>query len=199
MSLKSLFPTQIWTTRLAPAKASKLNRQLSAEAYAFREMDSSGQKWSRRNYDAGYTSYGTITDLPYRSPSFAGLKKIIDLEVKKYLKALRIAPPSGRIEMSTCWVNIMGRHCHHSFHLHPLSVISGTYYVQVPKGAGTFKIEDPRLGLFMGRPCQDNPFWSFEPKPGALLLFESWLRHEVPANQSEKDRISVSFNYDWVR
>ena len=89
MSLKSLFPTQIWTGELPTSKSSKLNRQLALEAYAFREMDSSGQKWSRRNYDAGYTSYGTITDLPYRSPSFAGLKKIIDLEVKKYLdKAL---------------------------------------------------------------------------------------------------------------
>lgn len=199
MSLKSLFSTQIWTTELPAAKASKLNPQLSKEAYAFKELDRAGTQWSKNNYDSGYTSYGTITDLPYRSPSFAGLKKVIDGEVKKYLKALRIAPPSGRIEMSTCWVNIMGRHCHHSFHLHPLSLISGTYYVQVPKGAGNFKIEDPRLGLFMGRPCQDNPFWNFGPKPGALLLFESWLRHEVPANQSDQDRISVSFNYDWIR
>lgn len=199
MSLKSLFPTQIWTSKLPASRARTLNSQIIREAYAFRELDQTGQQWSKKNYDSGYTSYGSITDLPYRSPAFGSLKTFIDQEVRKYLKALKIKPPSGRIELSTCWVNIMGRHCHHSFHLHPLSVISGTYYVQVPRGAGSFKIEDPRLGLFMGRPGQENPFWNFNPRPGALLLFESWLRHEVPANQSKEDRISVSFNYDWVR
>jgi len=199
MSLKSLFPTQIWTSELPAARARTLNSQITREAYAFRELDRSGRQWSKKNYNAGYTSYGSITDLPYRSPAFGKLKTFIDGEVRKYLKALKIQAPSGRIKLSTCWVNIMGRHCHHSFHLHPLSVVSGTYYVQVPQGAGSFKIEDPRLGLFMGRPCQQNPFWNFDPRPGALLLFESWLRHEVPANQSDQDRISVSFNYDWVR
>jgi uncharacterized protein (TIGR02466 family) len=28
-------------------------------------------------------------------------------------------------------------------------------------------------------------------------MWESWLRHEVPLNQAEEDRISVSFNYAW--
>ena len=35
------------------------------------------------------------------------------------------------------------------------------------------------------------------PKVGDVLLWESWLRHEVPANMAEDDRISVSFNYGW--
>ena len=34
-------------------------------------------------------------------------------------------------------------------------------------------------------------------EPGDVLLWESWLRHEVPMNQAEDDRISVSFNYRW--
>jgi uncharacterized protein (TIGR02466 family) len=33
------------------------------------------------------------------------------------------------------------------------------------------------------------------PKEGTLLLWESWLRHEVPLNRAEGERISVSFNY----
>jgi uncharacterized protein (TIGR02466 family) len=33
------------------------------------------------------------------------------------------------------------------------------------------------------------------PKVGDVLLWESWLRHEVPMNMAEDDRISVSFNY----
>ena len=35
------------------------------------------------------------------------------------------------------------------------------------------------------------------PEAGEVLLWESWLRHEVPMNMADEDRISVSFNYGW--
>ena len=44
-------------------------------------------------------------------------------------------------------------------------------------------------------PRNQQPFVYIDPQPGAIILFESWLRHEVPANRSSEDRISVSFNY----
>ena len=34
-------------------------------------------------------------------------------------------------------------------------------------------------------------------RSGRLVLFESWLRHEVSANLTRAERISVSFNYNW--
>jgi uncharacterized protein (TIGR02466 family) len=36
-----------------------------------------------------------------------------------------------------------------------------------------------------------------KPEVGEVLLWESWLRHEVPMNMSDDERISVSFNYNW--
>ncbi len=44
---------------------------------------------------------------------------------------------------------------------------------------------------------ENRTFLSFEPKPGTLLLWESYLRHEVPVNRARGERISVSFNYRW--
>ena len=35
------------------------------------------------------------------------------------------------------------------------------------------------------------------PQVGEVLMWESWLRHEVPMTMAEADRISVSFNYAW--
>ena len=52
--------------------------------------------------------------------------------------------------MTDCWVNIMGQGAAHSLHLHPLSSISGTYYVAVPRGAPGLKFEDPRTGAVHG-------------------------------------------------
>ena len=42
-----------------------------------------------------------------------------------------------------------------------------------------------------------QPFIYVAPRPGEVLLWESWLRHEVPMNMAEDERISVSFNYRW--
>ena len=42
-----------------------------------------------------------------------------------------------------------------------------------------------------------RPFVYLRPEPGTVLMWESWLRHEVPAGQAKAERISVSFNYGW--
>ena len=106
--------------------------------------------------------------------------------------------------MTDCWVNIMPRHVAHGLHLHPLSTLSGTYYVQVPKGAPGLKFEDPRLDRFMAAPPrkpnarrQNQPWIVLPAQAGQVLLFESWLRHEVAPNPRNSERISISFNYHW--
>jgi len=108
------------------------------------------------------------------------------------------------LDMTDCWVNIMPRGTVHSLHLHPHSSLSGTYYVQVPKGSPGIKFEDPRLERFMAAPPrrltakrEARPWVTFPAAAGQLLLFESWLRHEVVPNAVHAERISVSFNYNW--
>lgn len=205
MSIQSLFPTQIYQTRLSSALIKKWIPGLCREAKLFRELDSVGEEWSIENYPNGYTSYSSITDLAFRSSGFANLKQWIDQEVKKYANALEFDLGKGRLEMSALWLNIMGKGCSHSFHLHPLSSISGTFYLQLPKGSGGLKFEDPRLPAFMASPPRKSKaklanqrFFTLNPVPGDLVLFESWLKHEVTPSQARSERISISFNYDWV-
>jgi uncharacterized protein (TIGR02466 family) len=106
--------------------------------------------------------------------------------------------------MTDCWINIMPRLVVHSLHLHPLSTISGTYYVRTPRGAPGIKFEDPRLDRFMAAPprrpdCRTEmqPWVTVPATAGKLVLFESWLRHEVPPNPVAAERVSISFNYGW--
>jgi uncharacterized protein (TIGR02466 family) len=81
-------------------------------------------------------------------------------------------------------------------------VLSGTCYVQTPKGAGAIRFEDPRLGLMMAAPARkktakiENRFFvSAAPRNGDVLLWESWLRHGVETHEARQERISISFNY----
>jgi uncharacterized protein (TIGR02466 family) len=98
----------------------------------------------------------------------------------------------------------MGRGALHGPHLHPHSTISGVYYVAVPSGAPGLKFEDPRLERFMAAPPRvrgarrrNRPWVTIAARTGQLVLFESWLRHEVLANRDTRERVSISFNYNW--
>ncbi len=84
-------------------------------------------------------------------------------------------------------------------------MISGTTYVAMPEGTSALKLEDPRHAMMMLAPLRRKdapqelqPFVYITPEVGEVLLWESWLRHEVPMNMAEDDRISVSFNYNWA-
>lgn len=200
MSIKTLFPTAIYSAKLSAPTARRLNRELIADSRALRKIDEPGQAWSKQNYAGGYTSYGSVDDLHQRFPPFEELRRHIDKHVKKYIKALNVDLMGRKVEMTTCWVNMMPPLVHHSLHLHPLCFISGTYYVQVPSGSGSLKMEDPRMGLLMAAPPRKKAdyFHHIQPEPGQLLLWESWLRHEVTANKGRGERISVSFNYEWL-
>jgi uncharacterized protein (TIGR02466 family) len=200
-----LFPSLVELKPLPDRDAKRLNRELLNECYAFRELDQAGRAWSAKNYYSGYTSYGTLCDLPDRSPTFARLKKGLDRLVVSYAKALELDLGKKKLALSSCWINIMGTGCYHGSHLHPLSTVSGTYYVRVPRGGSAIKFEDPRLPMMMASPprrgkarLENRRFVEVTPKAGNVVLFESWLKHEVPVHQAEDERVSISFNYDWI-
>lgn len=198
MPTQSLFSTQIYRAPVMKAN-SKLHRDLLEEAYLLREKDQTGKSWSKENYVRGFTSYGSLDELHEFSSTFGELKSKLDPHVKKYISSLGMRVSPRQIRLTKMWVNVMGQGCTHAFHLHPLSVVSGSYYVQMPKGCSAIKFEDPRIGLFMSRPpTKTNPFQSLKPQAGDVVLFESWLKHEVPPHEAELERVSISFNYDWV-
>jgi uncharacterized protein (TIGR02466 family) len=204
VSIKAWFPTYIYYERLALRGAEKFNRELLKECYQIRDFDEEGRTWSHKNYPGGYTSYGSMAQLHRFSSTFMELERLINKHVATFAAHLEMDLRKRTFEMSDCWVNIMPRQVVHSLHLHPLSFISGTYYVSTPKGCSNIKFEDPRLSKFMAAPPrlpkhreENKQFVRYEAESGKVILFESWLRHEVAANQSKQDRVSISFNYHW--
>lgn len=202
--IQTLFPTSIYQAPLGRDTA-RLNRDLKMECLKFAEIDEQGQRWSEQNYAGGYTSYGSIANLHQVSSTFEELAAKLEKHKNDFIRHLELDVDPRELKMTRLWINIMPPQAQHSFHLHPLSVISGTYYVQTPPNCAALKFEDPRVGSFMAAPprkpkakIENQLYPRFKPKAGNLILFESWLKHEVPPNASEKERISISFNYDWV-
>ena len=192
MTTRELFPTRLYEGAVDVAGLADACRAIAAQ-------DRAGQRWSRDHGYRGYTSYASLDDLPHRDPAFAGLVKALDRHVAAFAGAsgFRLAK---RLRLDSLWVNVMKPGATHSGHIHPHSAVSGTVYAETPPGAGAIRFEDPRLPLMMAAPLSDDArFVTVEPVPGMVLLWESWLRHEVLAGgargRTAAERISVSFNY----
>jgi uncharacterized protein (TIGR02466 family) len=205
MPIKPWFPTFIYDSPLQPRGNEAFARALLDDCHKIRAHDRAGQRWCRKNYPAGYTSYGTMTNLHQTFSTFIDLEAKIRRHVNRFARRLDMNLQGARLAMTDCWVNLMSRHAVHSLHLHPLAVVSGTYYVATPPGSSRLRFEDPRLDKLMGAPPKRDPCRpenrqqiSYDVAAGKLILFESWLRHEVASNPARGERVSISFNYNWV-
>lgn len=203
MTLRALFPTLVREDELSgPA----LTAALEKACWLLADEDDAGNEWCEREGYGGYTSYASLDDLPERFPEFAELKALLDPAAAEFARALHWDMDGFTLALDALWVNILEPGYGHSNHVHPGSVISGTYYVSVPEGSGRLKLEDPRLTKMMAapQPLDDAPedarrFVYLTPRPGHAFFWESWLRHEVPPGEGEEPRVSISFNYALVR
>ncbi|MEO5577615.1 MAG: TIGR02466 family protein [Sphingomicrobium sp.] len=196
MTIRPLFVTNLYEDQIdEPALLDDL-------AYSIRSLaadDRAGVRWSREHGYKGYTSYASLDDLPVRDPAFADLKRLLTRHAAAFAKELawEVKP-----KLDSLWVNFLKSGGHHSGHIHPHSILSGTFYVEAPLGSGAIRFEDPRLPMMMAAPQRraDAPeplrqFVTIEPRPGLLLMWESFLRHEVLPGTARAERLSISFNF----
>ena len=196
--MKRLFVTRLYE---ADVGDQPLLNALAHSIRSLAEDDQAGRRWSREHRYPGYTSYASLNDLPQRDPAFADLAKLLTGHAAAFARECAF-DLARKPRLDSLWVNLLRGGGHHSGHIHPHSIISGTIYVGVPAGSGPIRFEDPRLPLMMAAPQrrEDAPedlrsFVALEPRAGLLLLWESWLRHEVLPGTGRGERLSISFNF----
>ena len=205
MALRLLFSTPVYEASLSTDRNfENFKAELEAACLMLAAEDAAGRAWCKANGYGGYTSYASLDDLPTRASVFGELKTKLDRHARAFAKDLDFDLGRRRLKLDSLWANVLKPGAAHSGHIHPHSVLSGTVYVATPPGASTLKLEDPRLPLMMAAPPRraDAPeaaraFVYLQPQAGTVLMWESWLRHEVPANRARTERISLSFNYGW--
>ncbi|WP_209022869.1 TIGR02466 family protein [Sphingomonas kaistensis] len=194
MTMRQLFATPLYEADL------ELDLdELAHSIHSLAEDDGAGRRWAREHGYKGYTSYASLNDLPRRDPAFADLARALTRHAATFARDLAwdVKP-----KLDSLWVNVLKPGGHHSAHIHPHSILSGTLYIDIPDGSGAIRFEDPRLPIMMAAPTRRpdapeplRPFVTIHPRPGQLLLWESWLRHEVLPGTARGERLSVSFNF----
>ena len=130
----------------------------------------------------------------------SNLRKLIYNHIDIYSKNFKL---NKKLKLDNLWININGYKDLNLPHIHPNSILSGVFYVKVPKNSGKIRFENPCLDLmesvYQNSIIEYNSInsatWSLEPDENLLILFPSFLKHSVLPNMNKKEkRISISFN-----
>ena len=184
--VQELFPTPLWVVDLKAAEAAPFNARLKAEIENMispRPKVPTGSNWQ------------TPQDL-HKRPAFADFVKLVEVAARGVARFLQI--DQYPMSITGCWANINPPGAYHPTHNHPNNYLSGVYYVSVPTAGSEILFQDPRPFGIMPKPREYSRLTANAAnstcKEGRLLIFPAWLRHSVPANDGQHDRISISFN-----
>ena len=150
----------------------------------------------------------------YQSPSLYPKFELND-EMIKFLKEIenKLSEVSNtigfnsKIKITNYWANINRKHCYNVDHAHQGSLLSAVFYVKVPENSGKITFLNPNAHVmesylhgknltlnYDSVHCALSSTFTAEPKENCLIIFPSWLIHRVELNNSDEDRISISFN-----
>ena len=109
----------------------------------------------------------------------------------------------GNIAITNMWATIYPKGSYVPEHIHNNSLFSGVYYAKAEPMCGNLVFKDPAYVAKSMSSKISNGFpsvpivYTQEVESGLMTLFPSWLPHMSQPNESETDRIIVSFNLDF--
>ena len=184
----SIFPTCVWKVQLTSAFRQRVNsRFLEVIKQINPDLDEiprggswqSGQDLHNRGELVDFISY-------------------LNSSAQTVLRFLKVG--GNAIQITGCWANVIARGASHAIHSHPNNFLSGIYYVRTRPGADSVNFHDPRPQSGIIRPpvteltSQNTDQVVVTVSDGMLLMFPSYLAHSVAPSESDKLRISISFN-----
>jgi uncharacterized protein (TIGR02466 family) len=201
--------TPVYRVNIASVRGDSagLNRNLSALVLEqFLKFEKAGKKkvsntgWKPNGVNQLFFEWQTNGGWKSRfehEPVVAELTQFLQLGTDTFLRTIGQSEHEvkARGRAIHAWATVHRGGIHHMSHTHPDHMVSGVYYVAVPPQAGGIIFSDPR-----GRFPPFDETLTITPKAGDLILFPSWLTHEVAPTTGTTPRISIAFNTegDWA-
>ena len=186
-----IFPVQVF--RAVYDNAQELQKKIVPEFLAREKSDESPVRYSAN----GYTSYGVDSDI-LNDPLLEDLKGFADLCVQQCHKETKLA---GVPKLTNSWFSINRKYTYHEEHNHLPDCWSGVYYVQADQDHpgltlvnGNQKSNWPKTGITELSEA-NSPTVTCAALTGSLIIFPSYLWHKVDQQMTDKERITVAFNY----
>ncbi len=182
-----LFPTRIWQAQL-PA----LRPQFDSWVATVMQMRAAHPKPAGRTNRMGWNSEDMAV---LEQPLFAPLREAVRAACAGVLREMGV--PDIPFDLQS-WINLHDRGGFNFLHVHEGSLLSGSFYLQVPPGSGKFVFRDPRPGVVHGyvKGAVPNGYSDIRltPEAGLLVLFPCWMEHFVEPHDNDIPRITIAFN-----
>jgi len=182
--INSVFPIPLYQAHRDPSTA----------PIEKKEIENIIESGLRRNISnqTTYNSYIFNTKLK-------NLKEFCEKHVNLYVRD--IVKPRQKYDwyFTQSWLNVTEPGEFHHVHNHPNSIISGVFYVKTlendsiefvnpSKHYQTLRVEPKEYNLW------NSLSWNLPIEDNQLVIFPSWLQHNVPQNRTSESRISFAFN-----
>ena len=185
------FPTPVYIQKIPNAE--ELNFYLEKNILQWNKKDPKGVNKTNVN------GWHSETDMNKREEYNPLTKQLFNMQEEIFEKEYLTEKPV----LGNMWANINYPGGYNRPHLHPNSLFSGVYWIKAPEKSGNLMLYEPRQGAQCTMPNRKKgkvppELWRevhYKPKEGMIIMFPSWLWHEVQPNNSNDIRISVSFNF----
>lgn len=145
-------------------------------------------------------------DLHIKNGELEELKDIVIDKIRKIAENFEYSN-THILKLYNYWININKKNNKNAKHIHPGSIISAVYYIKVPDNSGEIIFYTPLQNydkFIFGNMIEkynsyNSSTYTYIPKSGDLIMFPSWLYHNVSDNKSEEERISIAFNSNYRR
>lgn len=184
--ISTIFPTTVYST--------KLNREIDLDEKNF--VIENGKNVSQNS-----SNFISLDKDVLENVRLNEIKVFVEENLKRYVDDVLKPKHNVSLEITESWLNYTNKNEKHHRHHHPNSVVSGVFYFNcLDKESiilynklqhySTFEIETKEYTLL------NSMSWNFPVEVGTLILFPSYIEHEVNTNESNipKTRISLAFN-----
>jgi uncharacterized protein (TIGR02466 family) len=182
------------------SRLSQLQEELAGAVNAIKSENlfKKNPKWEAHTHRLSDPSFRTNVIEKYSLELF---KKELEFHVTQYMKEIQLPEErQSSFDIKGCWITqtMPGEYAHP--HTHGHSDLSGVYYIKTNTRDGNIYFNSP-LSLLSHSFCFEHiPSQAqYTPEVGKIIMFPGWLEHGVKSNDSDEERISISFNITFKR
>ena len=191
--VETLFPIPLFRYRIDEAN---LNETLAKEIAKRRKSEAGMANSNRQGWQSEHDFFAR------QETGHKQLGRLLAQVLKSTLQSIDPAADFGKFDVTmNGWVNVNPPGGYNGPHQHTNAILSGVYYVDVPRGpsekGGAIEFLSPHPVRLLGGILKAEMFaerMRVQPKAGDLLIFPGQLQHWVHPNDSGKPRVTIAFN-----
>lgn len=130
------------------------------------------------------------------------LRAFIDAQIQNFVTSVLAFPSHTRLKITNSWGTVTKPGQSHHHHFHQNSIFNGVYYIDGGDDLPPIIIHNEKdrnicapFDVAFTHSTEFNMMnRHIYPQAGRLLLFPGFIQHEVPENETQRNRRIISFN-----